>query len=49
MNGVKMNGEWGKNAVIFDIDKSLLMQTDNRKKISQLVAKDQWMNYMILQ
>ena len=34
MNEVKMNGEWSKNVVMFDIDKSSSMQTDNRKKIS---------------
>ena len=35
-------GEGGKNVVIFDTDKCLSTQTDNRKKISQFLMKDQF-------
>ena len=29
---VSINGEWGKNVIIFGVDNSLSMHTENRKK-----------------
>ena len=42
-------GEWGKNVVIFGVDNSPAKYVDNRKKISQLLVKDQQLDLMIPQ
>ena len=31
-SNVSINGEWGKNAILFGTDNSLSVQTNNRKK-----------------
>ena len=34
LSNVSINGEWGKNVIIFGVDNSLSMHTENRKNIS---------------